>query len=92
MSNRLESLNPRKPVSSSSSSGSKSAAKFKPKVVQRKSKEERAKVAPTIKQEPQPRQPLPNSRAVVAPEEEEDVIYAGTHMVSNGFYLQVPFP
>lgn len=62
MSNRLESLNPRKPVSSSSSSGSKSAAKFKPKVVQRKSKEERAKVAPTIKQEPQPRQPLPNSR------------------------------
>ena len=50
MSNRLESLNPRKPVSSSSSSESKSAAKFKPKVVQRKSKEERAKVAPTIKQ------------------------------------------
>lgn len=86
MSNRLESLNPRKPVSSSSSSESKSAAKFKPKVVQRKSKEERAKVAPTIKQEPQPRQPLPNSRGRGGARGRGGRNnYAGTHMVSNGF-------
>lgn len=88
MSNRLESLNPRKPLSSSSSSssGSKSAAKFKPKVVQRKSKEERAKVAPTIKQEPQTRQPLPNSRGRGGARGRGGRNnYAGTHMVSNGF-------
>ncbi|CAK9440978.1 uncharacterized protein LODBEIA_P48470 [Lodderomyces beijingensis] len=47
MSNRLESLNSKKPSSSSPGSG----LKFKPKVVQRKSKEERAKSAPRVKEE-----------------------------------------
>ena len=46
MSNRLESLNSKKP-----SSSPKPSLRFKPKVVARKTKEERAKEAPQIKQE-----------------------------------------
>lgn len=78
MSNRLDSLNPKK-------SGAKPALKFKPKVVARKSKEDRDKNAPVVKTE---------ERASVAPTRGRGGArgrgrgrggaYVGTHIVSSG--------
>jgi len=82
MSNRLESLNSKKP---SSSPVPKPGLKFKPKVVQRKSKEERAKVAPQVKQEPQ-RNALTRGRGGSARGRGRGGRnnYAGTHIVTSG--------
>lgn len=82
MSNRLESLNTKKP---GSSQGPKPGLKFKPKVVQRKSKEERAKEAPTVKQEPQVRTPANRGRGSTRGRGRGGRNnYAGTHLVSSG--------
>ncbi|KAG5418992.1 RPC53 [Candida metapsilosis] len=82
MSNRLESLNSKKP---SSSPAPKPGLKFKPKVVQRKSKEERAKVAPQVKQEVQ-RNASTRGRGGSARERGRGGRnnYAGTHIVTSG--------
>lgn len=82
MSNRLESLNSKKP---SSSPVPKPGLKFKPKVVQRKSKEERAKVAPQVKQEPQ-RNASTRGRGGSARGRGRGGRnnYAGTHIVTSG--------
>lgn len=82
MSNRLESLNSKKP---SSSPVPKPGLKFKPKVVQRKSKEERAKVAPQVKQEPQ-RNASTRGRGGSARGRGRGgrSNYAGTHIVTSG--------
>ncbi|KAI3402750.2 RPC53 [Candida oxycetoniae] len=89
MSNRLESLNSKKPASS----GGKTGLKFKPKVVQRKSKEERAKAAPpSVKEEEglhtsthgrssSNRTRGPNSRGRGGGVRNN---YAGTHLVMSG--------
>ncbi|KAG2735045.1 hypothetical protein G9P44_001259 [Scheffersomyces stipitis] len=85
MSNRLESLNSKKP---GSTPGPKTSLKFKPKVVPRKSKEDRAKEAPIqVKEEP-------NSRSLSARGGRGGARggrgrggrnnYAGTHLVSSG--------
>ncbi|KAI5965717.1 uncharacterized protein KGF55_001080 [Candida pseudojiufengensis] len=81
MSNRLESLNSKKPNTTN-----KPGLKFKPKVVQRKSKEERAKVAPQVKQE-QPKA-LPTrgrggARGGRGGRGGRNN-YAGTHLVTSG--------
>ena len=85
MSNRLDSLNTKK---TPTPSGSKSGLKFKPKVVQRKSKEEREKVAPKVKDE--------SSHASTQPTRGRgggargrgrggrNNNYAGTHLVTQG--------
>ncbi|RLV89551.1 DNA-directed RNA polymerase III subunit RPC4 [Spathaspora sp. JA1] len=83
MSNRLESLNSKKPTGSPAP---KSGLKFKPKVVQRKSKEERDKDAPVIKQE-QARQPgglrgRGSTRGGRGRGGRNT--YAGTHLVTSG--------
>lgn len=76
MSNRLESLNsPRKP------SASKPSLKFKPKVVVRKSKEEREKET-VVKTEPTPRTVHKNNQSR-GPKSRKPA-YAGTHVVSAG--------
>lgn len=94
MSNRLESLNSKKPTSGSSSSttasGPGAKPKFKPKVVVRKSKEERAKVAPSLKVEQSTRKPTSNRGARGGARGGRGGgrggrNYAGTHILSNGF-------
>ena len=76
MSNRLESLNsPRKPPAS------KPSLKFKPKVVVRKSKEEREKET-VVKPEPTPRV-VPKNNQSRGPKSRKPA-YAGTHVVSAG--------
>lgn len=79
MSNRLDSLNPKK-------SGSKPALKFKPKVVARKSKEDRDKNAPVIKTEEKPSLPPTRGRggARGGHGRGRGGFYAGTHLVSSG--------
>ncbi|KAI5955153.1 RPC53 [Candida jiufengensis] len=80
MSNRLESLNSKKP-----STPAKPGLKFKPKVVQRKSKEERAKVAPQVKQE-QPKSLPTRGRGGARGGRGRGGRnnYAGTHLVTSG--------
>ncbi|RCK59245.1 DNA-directed RNA polymerase III subunit RPC4 [Candida viswanathii] len=91
MSNRLESLNSKKPTPTpgSSSKSSSGAPKFKPKVVARKSKEERAKEAPSLKVEQPTRKPLSNRGRGGARGGRGGGRggrnYAGTHVLSNGF-------
>ncbi|KAK6896814.1 DNA-directed RNA polymerase III subunit RPC4 [Candida tropicalis] len=95
MSNRLESLNSKKPASGTGSTSSTpgkgpgAKPKFKPKVVVRKSKEERAKVAPTLKTEPTTRKPVSNRGRGGARGGRGGGRggrnYAGTHILSNGF-------
>ncbi|KAK6454868.1 RNA polymerase III (C) subunit [Scheffersomyces xylosifermentans] len=89
MSNRLESLNSKKPASSSSSSpSSKTSLKFKPKVVPRKSKEERAKEAPVqVKEEPGTRGSATRGGrggSTRGRGRGGRNNYAGTHLVSSG--------
>lgn len=83
MSNRLESLNAKK-----STPSSKPSLKFKPKVVARKSKEERAKDAPVVKQEEPARGAGASSRGRGAMRGGRGRggrnNYAGTHVVSSG--------
>ncbi|EGW35101.1 uncharacterized protein SPAPADRAFT_58243 [Spathaspora passalidarum NRRL Y-27907] len=82
MSNRLESLNSKKPAGSPAPKG---GLKFKPKVVQRKSKEERDKDAPIIKQEQQARQPATRGRGSTRGRGRGGRnAYAGTHLVTSG--------
>ncbi|KAI5957417.1 RPC53 [Candida margitis] len=83
MSNRLESLNSKKPTNSPTP---KPGLKFKPKVVQRKSKEERAKVAPQVKQEPQRNVSTRGGRGGSARGRGRGGRnnYAGTHLVTSG--------
>lgn len=82
MSNRLESLNSKKP---SSSPAPKPGLKFKPKVVQRKSKEERAKEAPVVKQEQPTRTSSLRGRGSTRGRGRGGRNnYAGTHLVSSG--------
>lgn len=77
MSNRLESLNS---PSSRRPPAAKPSLKFKPKVVVRKSKEERDK-EPAVKQE-HPR-PLPKHNSSKGPRTRKP-LYSGTHVVSAG--------
>lgn len=79
MSNRLESLNSKKPLLATP----KPLLKFKPKAVARKSKEERAKNAPSIKQEPTPRPPRGRGSTHGRGRGGRDA-FAGTHVVSAG--------
>lgn len=80
MSNRLESLNSKKP-----SGGNKPSMKFKPKVVARKSKEERAKDAPSqIKLEEQVIKPPRGAQSSRGRGRGGRANYAGTHMVVSG--------
>ncbi|KAK6203465.1 RNA polymerase III (C) subunit [Scheffersomyces amazonensis] len=84
MSNRLESLNSKK----APSPAPKVALKFKPKVVPRKSKEERAKDAPIqVKEESSGRLPAGNGRGRGSGRGRGRGgrnNYAGTHLVSSG--------
>lgn len=78
MSNRLDSLNPQK-------SGSKPALKFKPKVVARKSKEDRDKNAPVVKTEEKPNPPPTRGRGGARGRGRgRGGAYVGTHLVSSG--------
>ncbi|PSK35615.1 hypothetical protein C7M61_004404 [Candidozyma pseudohaemuli] len=78
MSNRLDSLNPKK-------SGSKPALKFKPKVVARKSKEDRDKNAPIVKTEEKPNPPPTRGRGGARGRGRgRGGAYVGTHLVSSG--------
>lgn len=79
MSNRLESLNSKKPLLATP----KPLLKFKPKAVARKTKEERAKDAPVIKQEPTPRPPRGRGSSRGRGRGGRDN-FAGTHVVSAG--------
>lgn len=83
MSNRLESLNSKKP-----SSNSKPSLRFKPKVVARKTKEELAKEAPThVKQENgEDRAPVKDYGSTRGGRSKRGGRgnYAGTHLVSSG--------
>lgn len=78
MSNRLDSLNLKK-------SGSKPALKFKPKVVARKSKEDREKNSPVVKTEEKASQPSTRGRGGLRGRGRgRGGSYAGTHVVSAG--------
>lgn len=78
MSNRLDSLNPKK-------SGSKPALKFKPKVVARKSKEDREKNAPVVKTEERSNLPPTRGRGGSRGRGRgRGGAYVGTHLVSSG--------
>jgi DNA-directed RNA polymerase III subunit RPC4 len=81
MSNRLESLNSKK-----STPSSKPSLKFKPKVVARKTKEERAKDAPIVKQEDPARNGSTRGRGSMRGGRGRGGRnnYAGTHLVSSG--------
>lgn len=83
MSNRLESLNSKKP-----SSGPKPSLKFKPKVVARKTKEERAKDAPVqVKQENGEHRPSGRDHTSGRGGHSRRGCrgnYSGTHLVSAG--------
>lgn len=80
MSNRLDSLNSKKP-------GGKPQLKFKPKAVARRSKEELEKSAPAVKTEEKPNHP-PSTRgrggARGGRGRGRGAAYAGTHVVSSG--------
>lgn len=78
MSNRLESLNSKKP-------GAKPALKFKPKAVARKSKEAREKDAPAVKTEEPSRMPPTRGRGGARGRGRgRGGAYVGTHLVSAG--------
>ncbi|SGZ50583.1 CIC11C00000003868 [Sungouiella intermedia] len=80
MSNRLESLNSKKPAG-------KPALKFKPKAVARKSKEDRDKDAALIKSEDKPMSPAPSrgrGGARGRGGRGRGASYVGTHVVSAG--------
>lgn len=78
MSNRLESLNSKK-------TGAKPALKFKPKVVARKSKEDREKEAPVVKSEGTPRSAATRGRGGTRGRGRgRGGGYVGTHLVSSG--------
>lgn len=83
MSNRLESLNSKK-----SSNNSKPSLRFKPKVVARKTKEERDKEAPiTVKHEPTDHRPILRGRGSTRGGRGgrgNHNSYAGTHLVLSG--------
>lgn len=74
MSNRLESLTPKK-------NNGKPSLKFKPKVVERKSKEERDK---TIKVKEEPSKPSRTFSKGAKPRSRDN--YAGTHVLSSGLF------
>ncbi|CAI5759464.1 unnamed protein product [Candida verbasci] len=85
MSNRLESLNSSKKPSASPTP--KTTLKFKPKVVQRKSKEERDKAAPQVKVEhdlPKPSSSRGRGGARGGRGRGGRNNYAGTHLVTSG--------
>lgn len=78
MSNRLESLNSQKP-------GAKPALKFKPKVVARKSKEDREKNAPVVKSEDKSYLLAGRGRGSLRGRGRgRGGSYVGTHVVSSG--------
>lgn len=79
MSNRLDSLNSKKP-------GGKPQLKFKPKAVARRSKEDLEKNAPVVKTEEKPREPPTRGRggARGGRGRGRGAAYAGTHVVSSG--------